>query len=118
MKRYRHISGESYLCRYCDKEYSEIEVDELEDFRCPSCEYLLIVSVSGEKFSHVIIERKLASEIIEGDDILLLEDNEYHQVLGIKDMTNDRTKFMLKGFGAHLFRNDEFINCLARMREY
>lgn len=118
MKKYTCMLNEKYQCGNCQKDYTSDEIDELENFRCPECGVLLIIKSPRSTLPDRFVERKLPHEIVEGDDILLREDDEYHEVLGTKVMSNNRTKFMLRGFGGRIFNNDEFVNCLARRREY
>jgi DNA-directed RNA polymerase subunit RPC12/RpoP len=107
------ISEERYECSKCGKKITHDEAMEIEDWRCPNCGRRILIYVKREKLPDMVLERKLIDDVKEGDDFFSLDDYHLYEVFGKKEMSKNRVKLMLRGYGSITFKDDEYINCRA-----
>lgn len=109
---HKSLENESFKCLRCDKQITENQIEEVGEWRCPSCNCLLVT-----KYNNNYIERKHITEVVEWDFVLLYDGN-FYKVFSNNPGKGKRgmDRLMLEGFGYYDFDHDSYVNCEARYR--
>lgn len=104
------LSCEKFTCHQCEKNYSDDDVRKT--WRCPDCgDYIYIYAEDADSNTRIVLLRKRASEVTEGDMVHLPGSltKECNQVLGVRVIGN-KLGLGLKGYGTYKISPEDPVN--------
>lgn len=111
MRGINRLAVEKFWCSTCetDRNVADVEVT----WRCPECDDLIEVrAVSSDGNEQIVIVRKRASELEQGDLFLMPGqlDGDFYRVLGVSRL-KEKLGIGLTGYGQLKIDPDDPVNC-------